>query len=187
MKILIFTCLSIVFSVASIGSLQADPEITVSSDSSYCHWPQDADNANNETFQGSCTGKVTVTINAGVVTADGSVRMVLTDLFGSSPYASNTILSENANKPNDNLQCILNDSNGNTYISQNWYFSAYPETVRGSHRKISDFKDHFGTVNSKYDFNRDGVVNFADIAAFNARYRYTKTTYALTCRDGVQQ
>jgi hypothetical protein len=159
----------------------ANPEISVNANSSFCHWPQDSNNANNESFQGSCSG--TVTQNADG-TGTGSVRMVVQYPYGQAPFADTTTF-DGLTAPA--LDCEMDDTNGTSYVSaDDWEFSAVPKDIMNKH-KLRRFQKHMGTDNLTYDLNGDGVINGLDIGLFRKRYGYTEVTYSMTCRNGVQQ
>jgi len=177
-----------------VTTVFANPEISVNANSSFCHWPQDANNANNESFQGSCTG--TVTQNADG-TGTGSVRMVVKYPYGQAPYSADPVVS-NGVKPivrvtrfngatAPNLDCEMDDTNGTAYVSaDDWEFSAIPKDVINP-LKVKQFEKHFFTDDAEHDFNGDGFVDYADMTILKYEQGYTEVTYYMTCRNGAQQ
>jgi len=159
---------------------QANPEITVSNTSSFCHWPQNANNGNNETFQGSCVGSVTQNADG---TGNGAVRMVVNYGPGSSPYQSYAQFHE-GNAPN--LTCELEDTNGTQYNSEEWSFAAFV-TQYTDETLLEAFNAALGSDDPAYDLDGDGVVTYYDFSKFSLSVYHTQVVYNLTCLNGVQQ
>jgi len=159
----------------------ANPEISVNANSSFCHWPQDANNANNESFQGSCTGTVTQNADGS---GTGSVRMVVQYPYGQATFSKVTRF-DGVTAPD--LDCEMDDTNGTAYVSaDDWEFVARPKDVL-NRWKVKQFEKHFFTDDDEYDLNGDGFVDFKDMSLFKAEYGYTQVTYSMTCRNGIQQ
>jgi len=151
-------------------SVSANPEMN--SEDNYSHLPLNANNANNELNIGGVSGHI---VKNGDGTADGLL------IYKVKGYpAMDTEFSEDTAP---GLTCELVEGNGTQYNSEDWE-STYE--IDG----LDDFKEAFGSIEGDdnyerdFDYDENGVINFSDLAAFNAD---AEVTYRLECRNGVQQ
>ena len=143
-----------------------------------CHFvtPEGFANGNddNEVFFANCENSIRQNQNG---TGSGSTMVKVKYPAGAMPFVGEYEFTG----AGTGVDCVMVDSNGTQYVTQDWTAS-YEAEVDG----LNDFRDAFGTDDSDYDYNGDGIVNGLDIGIFKSQAN-GKIEYVLSCFNGAQQ
>jgi len=81
----------------------------------FCHFILNPDNDDNEVFFANCENSITQN-NDG--SGEGSTHVVVKYPLGGEPIVKTTYFD---NETAPNIPCVMVDSNGTTYVSNDWY------------------------------------------------------------------
>lgn len=144
----------------------------------FCHYvtPEGFANGNddNEVFYANCENSIRQNQDG---TGTGSNTVKVKYPAGAIPFTGEYTFTG----ADTGVDCVMVDSNGTTYVTQNWT-ATYEAEVEG----LDDFRDALGSYDSDYDLNGDGVVNGLDIGLFRQTAK-ARIKYELACYNGVQQ
>jgi len=144
----------------------------------FCHYvtPEGFANGNddNEVFYANCENSIRQNQDG---TGTGSNTVKVKYPAGAIPFTGEYTFTG----ADTGVDCVMVDSNGTTYVTQNWT-ATYEAEVEG----LDDFNDAFFTDDPEYDLNGDGFVDYADLTIFSADAK-GRIKYTLACYNGVQQ
>lgn len=131
-------------------------------------------NDNNEIFTSNCVSSIRQNADA---TGSGSTQVKVEYPANSFPFIGKHKFSGT----DTGVDCVMVDSNGTTYVTQDWT-AVYDAYVEG----LDQFKAAYGTDSPEFDYNNDGFVNSIDLPIFKQNAK-GEITYTLMCRNGAQQ
>ena len=138
--------------------------------------------ADNEIFLGGCPNRIRRQANG---TAVGGYRCVVKEMPGFYPVTSPSQASSASG-----IACVLVESNGTTYVSNNWQSRIQittPEldgvkTCLGEEVESEEDDDEDCGV---YDYNDNGIIDGSDFSKTKSLFGATYT-YELKCYNGIQ-
>ena len=144
----------------------------------FCHFvtPEGFANGNddNEVFFANCENSIQQNQDG---TGSGSTLVNVKYPAGALPFIGEHTFTG----ADTGVNCVMVDSNGTQYTTQDWT-ATYETEVKD----LDELNDAFFTDDEDFDFNGDGIVDFADLTIFISQTD-GKIKYTISCFNSAQQ